>query len=56
MNIYALPLQICANRHCAALRLSDMLSSDSTLLALTRLEELWYTSLIIPWQHVLPVV
>ena len=53
---FALPLQIYADGHCAALRLRDMLSSDSTVLALTSLEEMWYTSLIIPWQHVVPVV
>ena len=54
--IVALPLQIYANGHCAALRLRDMLSLDSTVLALTSLEEMCYTSLIIPWQHVVPVV
>ena len=55
-KMFGLPLQIYADGHCAALRLRDMLSSDSTVLAMTSLEEMWYTGLIIPWQHVVPVV
>eukprot|EP00891_Asterochloris_glomerata_P003615 jgi/Astpho2/3615/Aster-06908 len=42
--------------YCAALRLRDLLSSDCTVLYLTSPEELWYSNLIIPWQHVIPVV
>ena len=49
-------LQIYADGHCAALRLKDLLSSDSTVLAVGSPDEMWFSRLLVPWQHVIPVV
>ena len=46
---------IYSDGNCAALRQRDLLSGDATVLAVMSAEDQWYSALLVPWRHYVPV-